>query len=40
VDDREGPHFTLQSFHDRFLSYGSIPVTLIAASMLGAGPTS
>jgi uncharacterized protein (DUF885 family) len=40
MEDREGAQFTLQSFHDRFLSYDSIPVTLIAASMLGAGPTS
>lgn len=38
LEDREGPSFTLKSFHDRFLSYGAIPVTLIAASMLGAGP--
>jgi uncharacterized protein (DUF885 family) len=40
MEDREGAQFTLQSFHDRLLSYGAIPVTLIAASMLGAGPTS
>jgi uncharacterized protein (DUF885 family) len=26
--------FSAQSFHDRFLSYGAIPVSLIAASML------
>jgi len=30
---REGNAFNLQQFHDRFLSYGSIPVALIAAAM-------
>ena len=30
---RWGKDFTLRRFHDRFLSYGSIPVTLIAAEM-------
>jgi uncharacterized protein (DUF885 family) len=30
----EGPEFTLRSFHDRFLSHGSIPVSLIAEHML------
>jgi len=34
---REGNAFSLRRFHDRFLSYGSIPVTLIAAQMRG-GP--
>lgn len=29
----EGRHFSLRKFHDTFLSYGSIPVTLIAAAM-------
>lgn len=34
------PDFDLQAFHDRFLSYGSVPVSLIAAAMraTGAGP--
>ena len=36
MEDKEGAAFTLKSFHDRFLSYGAIPVTLIAASMLEA----
>ena len=36
IEDREGASFSLQSFHDRLLSYGAIPVTLIAASMLEA----
>ncbi|HEV2527215.1 MAG TPA: DUF885 family protein [Thermomicrobiales bacterium] len=31
--DREGDDFSLRRFHDRFLSYGAIPVSLIAASM-------
>ena len=35
MEDKEGSDFSLKSFHDRFLSYGAIPVTLIAASMLG-----
>jgi hypothetical protein len=36
---REGAGFSLRSFHDRFLSYGSIPVSLIARAMLAAaGP--
>jgi uncharacterized protein (DUF885 family) len=30
---RAGPAFDLQRFHDRFLSYGSIPVALIAREM-------
>lgn len=29
----EGRRFSLRNFHDRFLSHGSIPVTLIAESM-------
>lgn len=36
LTEREGGAFSLRSFHDRFLSYGAIPVSLIAASMLGA----
>ena len=36
MEEKEGADFTLKSFHDRFLSYGAIPVTLIAASMLEA----
>ncbi|CAA9550702.1 MAG: hypothetical protein AVDCRST_MAG70-899 [uncultured Thermomicrobiales bacterium] len=31
----EGASFSPRAFHDRFLSYGAIPVSLIAASMLG-----
>jgi uncharacterized protein (DUF885 family) len=30
---REGASFNLHRFHDRLLSYGSIPVSLIAAAM-------
>ena len=33
VSAREGSAFSLQRFHDRFLSYGSIPVALIANTM-------
>lgn len=29
----EGRHFSLKNFHDTFLSYGSIPVSLIAIAM-------
>jgi uncharacterized protein (DUF885 family) len=32
---REGADFSLRAFHDRFLGYGAIPVSLIAASMAG-----
>ena len=32
---RDGGAFSLRAFHDRFLSYGAIPVALIAGSMLG-----
>jgi uncharacterized protein (DUF885 family) len=35
MQKREGADFTLRAFHDRFLSYGAIPVSLIAASMVG-----
>lgn len=34
LEDAEGANFTLRSFHDRLLSYGALPVTLIAAAML------
>ena len=30
---RQGDAFSLQRFHDRFLSYGSVPVARIAALM-------
>ena len=30
---RQGNDFTLRTFHDEFLSYGSIPVSLISADM-------
>ena len=29
----QGEDFNLRAFHDEFLSYGSIPVTLIAQAM-------
>jgi uncharacterized protein (DUF885 family) len=36
---RQGAGFSLRAFHDRFLSYGSLPVSLIARAMLaGAAP--
>jgi uncharacterized protein (DUF885 family) len=34
LKDREGAAFSLKAFHDRFLSYGAIPVSLIAESIL------
>ncbi len=41
VQEREGPSFSLQAFHDRFLSYGAIPVALIGdAMMAGENPLS
>jgi uncharacterized protein (DUF885 family) len=36
-DMAERPGFELRAFHDRLLSYGSIPVTLIAEAMRAAG---
>jgi uncharacterized protein (DUF885 family) len=33
LEARQGPAFDLRQFHDRFLSYGSIPVSLIAEAM-------
>jgi uncharacterized protein (DUF885 family) len=34
VERKEGSSFNLQSFHDRLLAYGSIPVPLIAQAIL------
>lgn len=34
---REGSAFSLKRFHDRFLSFGAIPVSLISAAMLAEG---
>ncbi len=34
MERRAGNDFRLRGFHDRFLSYGSIPVSIIARSML------
>ena len=34
VAAREGSSFNLRDFHDRFLSYGAVPVALIADEML------
>ena len=36
VQAREGTTFSLRQFHDRLLSFGSVPVALVAAEMLGA----
>ena len=33
MKERQGSDFSLRSFHDNFLSYGSIPVPLIYAEM-------
>ena len=35
ISRREGASFDLQRFHDRFLSYGSVPVALVADAMQG-----
>ena len=35
VADQSGPDFDLRSFHDRFLSFGSIPVSLSRQAILG-----
>jgi uncharacterized protein (DUF885 family) len=35
---REGSQFSLRRFHDRLLSYGSIPVSLISEDMCAHGP--
>jgi uncharacterized protein (DUF885 family) len=37
---REGGAFSLRRFHDRLLSYGSVPVSLVAAEMLEAPSSS
>lgn len=34
VAARLGPSFDLRTFHDRFLSYGAIPVPLVRDAML------
>ena len=34
---RDGPDFDLRGFHDAFLSYGSVPVSLIAQAMTSEG---
>ncbi len=43
VRDREGASFSLRRFHDRLISYGSLPVAVIEELMLGeaaeAGPS-
>jgi len=36
VQEWEGAAFSLRRFHDRFLAYGAIPVSLIGSSMLGS----
>ncbi len=33
--DRDGAAFSLRAFHDRFLAHGSVPVSLIGATMRG-----
>jgi uncharacterized protein (DUF885 family) len=40
LEARDGGAFSLGRFHDRLLSYGSVPVALIAAEMLGRPVTS
>ena len=32
---RRGPGFSLKGFHDELLRYGSLPVALVAADLLG-----
>jgi hypothetical protein len=39
LTSRGGSDFSLRSFHDKFLSYGSIPVLLIARLMAGNFPS-
>jgi uncharacterized protein (DUF885 family) len=34
VAEKEGSDFSLQVFHDRFMSYGAIPVALIGEAMM------
>lgn len=38
VAAREGAAFSLRAFHDRFLRYGAVPVSLISQDMLQAAP--
>jgi hypothetical protein len=35
VDDREGAGFTQRAFHDRLLSYGTVPFSTIRYEWLG-----
>jgi uncharacterized protein (DUF885 family) len=35
IEKKLGASFDLRGFHDQFLTYGSIPVSLIAQEMLG-----
>jgi uncharacterized protein (DUF885 family) len=37
TQSREGGAFSLRAFHDRVLSFGSVPVTLIAQAMRASG---
>ena len=37
MSERHGDEFTLKKFHDKFLSYGSVPVSLIASAMKKSG---
>lgn len=37
LQERDGAAFSARAFHDRFLSYGSLPVALIGNSMLSEG---
>jgi len=39
VRDKEGASFSLQHFHDRLLSYGSIPLSMVEELMLGEEKT-
>jgi uncharacterized protein (DUF885 family) len=36
LSTKQGSDFSLRAFHDKFLSYGSIPVLLIARLMAGS----
>ena len=40
LQSREGSAFSLRAFHDQLLSFGSIPVSLIAQAMLGTATVS
>ena len=38
AEAKAGPSFDLRAFHDRLLSYGSVPLSLLQRAMASGGP--